>query len=154
MQLAELITKDRIACDIDASSKKRALERLSELISKAQQGGLTTLDVFNSLLARERLGATGVGHGVALPHGRLKNSTQPVGAFIKLKAGVDFDAADKQPVDLMFALLVPEGSNAEHLQLLAQLAQLFRDETMRAKLRATTNVEALYQLFLEWQKTH
>lgn len=153
MQLTDLISPDRIACDVDAQSKKRALERLSELISLGQEN-VSTAEVFNSLLARERLGATGVGHGVAIPHGRLKNSKLAVGAFIKLKKGVDFDALDKQPVDLLFALLVPDKSDSEHLQILAQLAGMFRDEDMRKKLRQVDSGQALHQLLAEWQKSH
>lgn len=154
MQLAELISPERIACNIDAQSKKRALEFLSNLISQGDSATLSGTDVFTSLLARERLGATGVGHGVAIPHGRLKNFQRPMGAFIKLNAGVDFDASDKQPVDLLFALLVPEDSSAEHLQTLAQLAQLFRDPAMREKIRAAESSQALHQLFVDWQQTH
>ena len=107
MQLTELITPERIDCDVDANSKKRALEILSTLISQSQDT-ISANDVFDSLIAREKLGGTGVGHGVAIPHGRLKNTDQTLGAFVKLKSGVDYDSADHQPVDLLFALLVPE----------------------------------------------
>jgi len=107
--------------------------------------------VFESLLARERLGGTGVGYGVAIPHGRLKSSDHTVGAFIKLQNGVDFDSADRQPVDLLFALLVPEKSNEEHLQILAALAKLFSDESLRTQLRDADNIEKIHQLILDWE---
>ncbi|MEJ2360933.1 MAG: PTS IIA-like nitrogen regulatory protein PtsN [Gammaproteobacteria bacterium] len=153
MQLSDLITPERIRCNLDAQSKKRALEQLSELIS-SNQDTITSTQVFDSLLSRERLGGTGVGHGVAIPHGRLRNSEQTLGAFIKLAHGIDYDAADKQPVDLLFALLVPEESTEEHLQLLAQLAAMFSDETIRDKLRHAQSTADIHALLLEWQKSH
>lgn len=151
MELTDLISPERIACNVEASSKKRALETLSELISTAD-GKFSSLDVFSSLLARERLGGTGVGHGVAIPHGRLKNSAnKTIGALIKLKYGVDFDTLDDTPVDLLFALLVPENSTDEHLQILAVLASLFEQEDFREKLREADTSEKIYQLIKEWQ---
>ena len=153
MQLSELISPERIRCNLDAQSKKRALEQLSELISQ-DQDTITSTQVFDSLLARERLGVTGVGHGVAIPHGRLRNSEKVLGAFIKLARGIDYDAADKQPVDLLFALLVPEESTDEHLQLLAQLAGMFSDEGFREKLRHAETTADIHDLLLEWQNSH
>lgn len=153
MQLSDLITPQRIRCNLDAQSKKRALEQLSELISQ-DQDTITSTQVFDSLLSRERLGGTGVGHGVAIPHGRLRNSQQTLGAFIKLARGIDYDAADKQPVDLLFALLVPEESTEEHLQLLAQLAAMFSDQGIREKLRHAETTEDIHELLLEWQNSH
>jgi PTS system nitrogen regulatory IIA component len=153
MQITELVSTDRIACDVDAHSKKRALEYLSQLISDGEDS-LSTTDVFNSLIARERLGGTGVGYGVAIPHGRLKNTDQTLGAFVRLRAGIDFDAADKQPVDLLFALLVPEESTEEHLQTLAQLAAMFSDDEFRKKLREADDAEAIHELLVGWQTSH
>jgi len=151
MDLTDLISPERIACNVDATSKKRALETLSDLISTADSK-FSSLEVFSSLLARERLGGTGVGHGVAIPHGRLKSSTdKTVGALIKLKYGVDFDTIDNKPVDLLFALLVPENSTDEHLQVLAVLASLFEQEAFREKLREADSPDKIYQLIKEWQ---
>lgn len=150
MQLSELLTSDRIACNLSAQSKKRALEKLSELISRGD-AKVTTNEVFDSLLARERLGGTGIGHGVAIPHGRLKNTEMTIGAFIKLQQAVDFDAIDNQPVDLMFALLVPENSTQEHLQVLASIAGMLNDEQTREKLRQASSAEELYQLICNWK---
>lgn len=153
MQVTDLITTDRIECNVDASSKKRALEVLSKLISDSEDT-ISTNDVFESLLARERLGATGVGYGVAIPHGRLKNTTHTLGAFVKLSNGIDFDAADRQPVDLLFALLVPEESTDEHLKALATLANMFSDSDFRSKLRDAASKEEIIKLLLEWQGAH
>jgi len=152
MLLTDLITPERIACDVDAQSKKRALEHLSEIISRTEDT-ISSNDVFESLLARERLGGTGVGHGVAIPHGRLKDNSHTLGAFIKLQKGVDYDAADLQPVDLLFALLVPKESTDEHLQILAQLAKMFSSEDFRQKLRNAETNQAIYQLLSDWNET-
>ena len=149
MLLTDLITPERIACSVDAQSKKRALEYLSEIISSTEDT-ISSNDVFESLLARERLGGTGVGHGVAIPHGRLKENSLTLGAFIKLQTGVDYDAADRQPVDLLFALLVPKESTDEHLQVLAQLAKIFSNEDFRKQLREANSSDEVYQLLLSW----
>ncbi|MEO7558526.1 MAG: PTS IIA-like nitrogen regulatory protein PtsN [Gammaproteobacteria bacterium] len=150
MKIADLITPERIAHDVKAVSRKRVLELLSSLIASGQTQ-LTQKDVFESLLTRERLGGTGLGRGLALPHGRLKNLDRALGAFVKLENGVDFDANDKQPVDLLFALVVPEKSTDEHLQILATLAQMFSDRHIREKLRMADSGNALYDLLLQWQ---
>jgi PTS system nitrogen regulatory IIA component len=145
MQLSEILTPEHITCNLPAQSKKRALEKISDIIA-AGLPDVTSLEVFDCLLARERLGGTGIGHGVAIPHGRLKNITQAIGAFVKLEQAVDFDAIDKQPVDLIFALLVPENSTAEHLEILAAIAGMFNDEQTRQKLRQADNVDELGQI--------
>lgn len=150
MQLSDFLSTDRIACDVDAQSKKRALEQLSELIAH-DQDDVSATEIFDSLLSRERLGGTGIGYGVAIPHGRLKNSTHTTAALIHLKQGVDFDAIDNQPVDLLFALVVPEQATEDHLKILAMLASMFQDETMRNKLRECHNPETVLQLIREWQ---
>ena len=145
MHISEILTSDRILCNVDLSSKKAVLETLSELIA-GTGSGLTGQEVFNSLLSRERLGGTGLGNGIALPHGRLKNGLSTIAAFIKLKQGVDYDAVDHQPVDLIFALLVPEQSTEEHLQVLAQLAEMFNKPEFLARLRREESNEAIYSL--------
>jgi len=150
MQLSELLTTDRVVCNLSTQSKKRALEEISELISRGESR-VTINEVFDSLLARERLGGTGIGHGVAIPHGRLKNTDMTIGAFIKLENAVDFDAIDNQPVDLIFALLVPENSTQEHLQVLASIAGMFNDEQTRDKLRQADSAEQLYQIICDWK---
>ena len=153
MRLTDLLSPERTACKANAPSKKRALEKLSELISSASPR-VSAIEVFDSLLARERLGTTGVGHGVAIPHGRLKSEDAALGAFVSLEQAIDFDAIDKQPVDLLFALLVPEQSTEEHLQALASIASMFKDDGMRDRLRQAASDSELYELIAEWQNTH
>lgn len=150
MQLAELLTVERVAQADEAGSKKRVLETLSKLIASGQQN-LAPEEIFESLISRERLGSTGLGHGVAIPHGRVKSSEQTIGAFLQLQEGLDFDAIDDQPVDLMFALLVPEHSTEEHLQLLAKLAEMFSNPDLRERLRAADSSKALFNILNEWQ---
>jgi PTS system nitrogen regulatory IIA component len=150
MQITDLIIPQRIACHARGASKKRALELLSELLAHAETGP-DAQDIFNSLVARERLGGTGLGHGFALPHGRMQGGLRPIGAFVQLVDGVDFDAPDKQPVDLLFALLVPEECTEEHLRILALLAEMFNDKGLRAELRAADSSAALYDIIRDWR---
>ena len=152
MQITDLLTPQRMACHARSACKKRALELLSELLASAQPGP-DAHDIFDSLVARERLGGTGLGHGIALPHGRLTGIQRPMGAFVQLADGIDFDAIDKQPVDILFALLVPENCTSEHLQVLALLAQMFSDKNLRAELREADSSEALYELLSHWRPT-
>jgi len=144
-QVSDILTVDRTACEVEVASKKRALEKVSDLIASAAPG-LTAGAVFDCLIARERLGSTGLGHGVGLPHGRLKQLEQPVGAFVRLVAGVDYDAADREPVDLLFGLLLPDSAAETNLELLASLAELFDDIGLRERLRATRECQALFEL--------
>ena len=153
MQLSEFINVNRIKNDVNVLSKKRALEELSHLITQ-DQTQLNATGIFESLISRERLGSTGVGYGIAIPHGRIKNCENLTGALIKLEQGIDFDAIDNQPVDILFALIVPEESTDEHLQVLALLASMFNDESFRLKLRQSKNVEEIYKLLTEWQKSN
>lgn len=150
MDIIDLISPDRIKCDADVSSKKRALEVLSEMMAGSIEG-LPASTLFNKLTSRERLGSTGLGHGVALPHARVDGSEQAVGALIKLKQGIDFDAFDKHPVDLLFALVVPEHFTDEHLKILADLAEMFSNEELCERLRSAETAEQLYQELLNWQ---
>ena len=153
MQLTDLIPLERIGCNVNANSKKRALEQLGELLSTGESK-ITSTEVFDSLLNRERLGGTGVGHGVAIPHGRVQSSDVTLGAFIKLTQAVDFDAIDNQPVDLLFALIVPEHSTEEHLQVLARIAAMFSDAEVRTKLRQAETAQELQKLIQKWQQNH
>lgn len=139
--LRALLTPSRVAHRLEAGSKKRLLEHLAELL--AADGGLPAKRVFQILIERERLGSTGVGEGVALPHGRMADLTEPVGAFASLAAPVDFDAPDGRPVDLAFALLVPEAATQSHLSLLALLARRFHDADWRESLRRAPDAAAL-----------
>lgn len=141
----DLITETRIGCGLEIASKKRLLETLAELLA-SDQPRLQPEIVFERLLERERLGSTGLGHGIALPHARVKDLSASIGAFVQVARGVDYDAADGEPVDLAFALLVPEAANEEHLQLLAHLASLFSDPVVRARLREADSAAALLTL--------
>ncbi len=151
MQLSEIINTSRIKGDVDVSSKKRALEELSQLLTEGETQ-LSASRIFDSLISRERLGSTGVGYGVAIPHGRIKNCQHITGAFVHLQHGVDFDAIDDVPVDLLFALIVPEESTDEHLQVLATLSSMFNDSNFRNKLRKTTDPQQIRQIFSEWKQ--
>ncbi len=149
MKITDLITTQRVVCNEVSTSKKRILERVGELIAKGQTE-CTTRAIFDSLIGRERLGSTGLGHGVALPHGRLSQSQRAIGAFIKLKRGVNFDAIDQQPVDLIFALLVPEHFTDEHLKILSYLAEMFSDKAFCEQLRATDSDQVLFERITHW----
>jgi PTS system nitrogen regulatory IIA component len=149
MQINALLNQGRIACKQDSSSKKRSLELLSQLLSGALPA-YSEGELFDSLVARERLGSTGLGHGVALPHGRIKGLDAPLGAFVTLANGVDYDALDKQPVDLLFALLVPEESTEEHLQILARLAAMFSDADLCRSLRQCTDSQQCLEYIDHW----
>lgn len=139
---------DRIACGVQAASKKKAIEVLSNLLAGAQSD-LMPMEIFDSFVARERLGSTGLGSGVAIPHARFKKLNNAVGAFVQLSEGVDFDAIDSKPVDLLFALLVPENCAEEHLQILARLAEMFHDQSLLKQLRSAKNPEEMQSLFAD-----
>lgn len=145
------IVPERIRCDSTASSKKRALEEVGMLLlqqSEAEEAvpGIEAGAVFDKLLERERLGSTGLGHGIALPHARMTGLKNARGAFIRLEDGIDFDAIDNQPVNLIFALLVPEAATEEHLKLLATLAGLFSQDNVCQSLRDSTVPEQAMQI--------
>ncbi len=154
MQLADILTPERVVGHVQAGSKKRALETLSEILAENSPLRMPAVDIFDSLLARERLGTTAIDHGVAIPHGRIKTSTETFGAFVQLEKGIDCDAMDCQSVQLLFALLVPEQSTEEHLQLLARLAKMFSDAELREQLRTAPDSQSLYDLLLEWDRLH
>lgn len=150
MQISTLLEPDRIACLQDSSSKKRTLDLLSRLLADALPA-YSEGELFDSLINRERLGSTGLGNGVALPHGRLAGLEAPLAAFVTLtNGGIDFDAVDNQPVDLLFALLVPEESTDEHLQILARLAAMFSDSDFCTSLRACTTPQQCLDQISRW----
>ena len=150
MNISSLLNPDRIACDVDAVSKKRSLEILSEMLSHGETG-IASGKIFESLLGREKLGSTGLGHGVALPHGRSDQFTEARLAVIKLAQGIDYDAPDSEPVDLLFALIVPEDSCDEHLQILALLAEMLADEELLNQLRKSSKCDAFYDHLTHWE---
>lgn len=145
MQLEEILTPERCYCKIDGVSKKRILNEVSELISK-DIPTLEPTEVFNALMARERLGTTGLGNGIAIPHCRMSGCEEIVGALVSLDKAIDFDALDGKPVDLLFVLIVPEQQCDEHVQTLAKLAALFNDDDFCYTLRHTHDSEDLYNI--------
>ncbi len=148
MKLSDILSADRVVAGAGLGSKKKVLEELARLLS----GGTTLAsgDIFNSLVGREKLGSTGLGHGVAIPHGRVAGVPQSVGAFMRLKHPIDYDAHDGQPVDLVFGLLVPQQATEEHLKHLAAIAEMFSNEQFCTKLRETTDDKALHKLITSY----
>jgi PTS system nitrogen regulatory IIA component len=147
--VAKLLPPSNVLPDLTASSKKRLFEQVGLLFEN--QHGVARNVVFESLFARERLGSTGLGAGVAIPHGRIKGLKDALGAFIRLAQPVAFDAPDGKPVDLVFALLVPEHATEKHLELLSELAQMFSDRKLREALAGAADAAALHQLISAWQ---
>jgi PTS system nitrogen regulatory IIA component len=147
--IAKLLPASNIVLDLEVSSKKRLFEQAGLLFENNQ--GVARSLVFDSLFARERLGSTGLGQGVAIPHGRIKGLKEAVGAFVRLKTAVAFDAPDGQNVGLLFVLLVPEQANETHLQILSELAQMFSDRDFRQQLSAEPDAQSLHRVFSMWQ---
>jgi PTS system nitrogen regulatory IIA component len=145
MLISDLLSPERIRFDVKSSSKKRLLELISEELAR-NSDEFTKREIFESICARERLGSTGLGKGVAIPHGRIKGSQHVEASFIRLKKPLPFDAVDGQPVDLLFCLAVPEDCGEDHLKLLAQGAELFSDSELLQKLRQAEDAGTLMQL--------
>jgi PTS system nitrogen regulatory IIA component len=145
MLISDLLSPERIRIDVQSSSKKRLLELISEELAR-NSDEFSKREIFESLCARERLGSTGLGKGVAIPHGRVKGSKHVEASFIRLKKPLAFDAADSQPVDLLFCLAVPEDCGEDHLKLLAQVAELFSDPDLLRQLREAETSGHLMQL--------
>lgn len=148
MRVNDILTPERTYVDIHGVSKKRLLNQIAQLAHEACPE-LTEQQIFEALVARERLGSTGVGEGIAIPHCRLSTCHQPVGMLMKLDDPIDFDSADGKPVDLVFVLLVPEDNPDRHLQTLSHLAALFNEEKFRKELRQPTEAEQLYRQAVE-----
>ena len=143
------MTLSAVIASLKATSKKQALQELAR--RAAELTGEPERAIFDVLLERERLGTTGVGDGVAIPHGKLANLPRLFGMFARLDRPIDFEAIDEQPVDLIFLLLAPGGAGADHLKALARVSRLLRDRTMREKLRGSETAEALFALLVEQQ---
>ena len=147
--IAKLLPPSNVVLDLDVTSKKRMFEQAGLLFENNQ--GVARSLVFDSLFARERLGSTGLGQGVAIPHGRIKGLKEAVGAFVRLGEPIPFDAPDGKPVTLVFVLLVPEHATERHLQILSELAQMFSDRELRERLSGDTTAGLLHQHITEWQ---
>ena len=150
MELSKLLKPEAVKVLTSASSKKRLMQDISELADQAY--GLPAGPVLDALLARESLGPTGVGHGIALPHARLDGLASVVGAFVLLDKPIDFNAVDRQPVDIAFALFAPEDAGVEHLKALALVSRTLRNASLCAKLRANPNHLTLYTLMTSAQE--
>jgi nitrogen PTS system EIIA component len=146
--IARLLPISNVVTQLEASSKKRVFEQAGLLFENNQ--GINRSIVFDSLFARERLGSTGLGQGIAIPHGRIKGLKEATGAFFRLATPVQFDAPDGKPVSLLFVLLVPEQANEQHLQLLSELAQMFSDRVFRDGLTGAPDSAAIHDLFANW----
>jgi PTS system nitrogen regulatory IIA component len=147
--IAKQLPASNVVIDLQASSKKRLFEQAGLLFEN--QHGVARSQVFDSLFARERLGSTGLGQGVAIPHGRIKGLKEALCAFIRLAQPVPFDAPDGNPVSLAFILLVPEQATEKHLQMLSELAQMFSDRALREAMVKAPDAAALHQLITAWQ---
>lgn len=145
MKLDQILSADRVAVDIVATSKKRTLEEVSKLLATANDA-IATTNILGSLAGREKLGSTGLGHGVAIPHGRITGINDSIGAFIRLRHPIDYESHDGEPVDLVFGLLVPEHSTGAHLKHLATIAEQFSDEDFCAKAREAADAGQLFTL--------
>lgn len=147
MEITDILTLDRVIADLRATSKKQALQELARHAAKITE--LNERAIFDVLLERERLGTTGVGNGIAIPHGKLNDLEGLYGLFARVEKPVDFDSIDDDPVDLIFLLLAPEGAGADHLKALARVSRLLRDESVCEKLRGSDTSEALYAILTE-----
>jgi PTS system nitrogen regulatory IIA component len=147
MNISDLLAPDAVLAALKVQSKKQLLQELSAKASV--QAKLPERKIFETLTERERLGSTGVGQGIAIPHGRVAEIKKIVGVFARLETPIDYDAVDKQPVDLVFMLLAPEDAGADHLKALARVSRLLRNQQAVEKLRAATKAEALYAILTE-----
>lgn len=151
MQLSSILRPAAVKVVGNVSSKKRLFQDLGEIVAAAY--GLDASVAFAALQEREALGPTGVGHGIALPHARIKGLDEVTGAFVRIEKPLDFDAVDRQPVDLVFALFAPDGAGVDHLKALALVSRTMRDPAVCAKLRANDDPVALHSILTEWEAT-
>jgi PTS system nitrogen regulatory IIA component len=146
--IGKILTRDLILIDLDVASKKRVFEQVGLLIENTR--GIARSEVFDCLFAREKLGSTGLGQGVAIPHGRARGLKEAAAVYIRLKQPIPFDAPDNKPVQSLFVLLVPEQATDLHLQVLSELAQLFSSRQLREDLIAAPDADAIYRLLTQW----
>jgi nitrogen PTS system EIIA component len=148
-RLASILSPAQVLVSVDATSKKRAFEEAGLLFEGLH--GMSRALITDSLFARERLGSTGLGHGVAIPHGRIKGLKAPMAAVFQLSRPIGFDAPDEQAVQLLIFLLVPEAATQQHLEILSEIAELLSDSDLRESLKSATDAQALYTLIANWQ---
>jgi PTS system nitrogen regulatory IIA component len=147
MEIADLVGPGSVIANLKAGSKKQALQDLAA--RAAELTGLPEREIFDTIIEREHLGTTGVGQGIAIPHGKLASLERLYGLFARLDKAIDFEAIDDQPVDLIFLLLAPESAGADHLKALAKVSRLLRDKAVCEKLRGSDGRDALYALLIE-----
>ena len=152
MDLSDLLTAGAIMPRVKATTKKQALVDLAA--QAAQLTGRGANEILETLLQREKLGSTGVGHGVAIPHGKLSGLGKLTGVFARLERPIDFDALDNEPVDLMFLLLAPDNAGADHLKALARIARVLRDSDTAGRLREAGDAAAIYALLIDPEKAN
>ena len=150
-RLSKILSAEQVLVQVEASSKKRAFEEAGLLFERLH--GLSRALVTDSLFSRERLGSTGLGHGVAIPHGRIKGLKAPMAAVFQLAAPIVFDAPDEQPVALLIFLLVPEAATQKHLEILSEIAELLSDAPLREKLSSSVDASELHGLIAGWRST-
>lgn len=148
-RLASILPASQVLVGVEATSKKRAFEEAGLLFENLH--GLSRALITDSLFARERLGSTGLGHGVAIPHGRIKGLKAPMAAVLQLAQPIGFDAPDEQPVGLLIFLLVPEAATQKHLEILSEIAELLSDSGLRERIKAAGSVPELHGLIAQWQ---
>lgn len=146
--ISPLLQPANVLAGLEVASKKRLFEQAAQLIHAHY--GVEPQAVFDSLFAREKLGSTALGYGIAIPHGRIRGLQDTAAAFVRLNTPIDFDAPDNQPVDLVFVLLAPSAATEMHLQILGELAAMFSDEALRARLRAAPDAGELHRLIAAW----
>ena len=151
MQIIDLLAPERVQVGVTVRSKKRLLETAATVLA-GDEGELEARSVYSCLCDREKIGSTGLGYGVAIPHGRMAETDTAVGAFLRLREPIQFDSPDLKPVDLVFAMVVPEHFHDEHLVLLAQLAEMFDDVSQRQRLRDINDPTEILDLIESWQK--
>ena len=148
-RLAAILPAEQVRVAVDASSKKRAFEEAGLLFENLYQ--LSRALITDSLFARERLGSTGLGHGVAIPHGRIKGLKAPMAAVFQLERPIGFDAPDEQPVSLLIFLLVPEAATQKHLEILSEIAELLSDAPLRERIKVASSAQDLHRMITTWQ---
>jgi PTS system nitrogen regulatory IIA component len=148
-RLAAILPAANVMLGVDAPSKKRAFEQAGVLFEN--QHAIARAVVSDNLFARERLGSTGLGHGVAIPHGRIKGLKQPHAAVVRLQEPIAFDAPDEEPVGLLIFLLVPEVATQRHLEILSEIAEMLSDRNLREQLKVEVNPQTVHKLIADWE---
>lgn len=146
MQLSKILTLDCTKSAVQCTSKKRALEMISEIV--AEHTGQNSTELFECMLSREKMGSTGIGNGIAIPHARMKSSDQAIAVLLQCESPIEFDAIDNRPVDLLFALLVPDAQCKEHLKTLSSMAERLNDKQILKQLRKAQSDQELYDIMI------